>query len=93
MKAHSPHSQPSPGLGTPPFPAALRRSGRGRGTVMGLEQQGLLWFGLGEKAGSQGKGRGCGEPREELAQLDFFRKPEATTKMEALKSILIPLET
>lgn len=80
-------------LGPPLFPAALRRSGRGRGTALGLEQHGLLWFGLGEKAGSQGKGRGCGELREGLAQLDFFRNPKATTKMEALKSILTRLET
>lgn len=91
MKLHSP--QPCPGLGPPPFPAALRRSGEGAGhrAGAGTARPFVVW--AGRKAGSQRKRRGCGELREGLAQLDFFRNPKATAKMEALQSILTRLET
>lgn len=51
------HTPPRPGVGRAPLPAALRRSGRGPGAVLRLEQHSLLWFGLGEKGGVSGKGK------------------------------------
>lgn len=39
--------------------------------MLGLEQQAFCGLGWEKRAGSQGKGSGCGELKEELAQLDF----------------------
>lgn len=56
--------------------------------MSGLKQHNLLWFGLGEKAGSRGEGRGCGEPREELAQLDFSSNSDSDSQNGGVKSDL-----
>lgn len=93
MEERKDEAGPTSRLGPDPplFPAALRRLGRGRGTVTGLAKRCLLWFGLGGKAGSVGEKRGCGELKERLAQLDLLRNSNGNNKNGGIK--ILPYAT
>ena len=48
-----------------------------------------MWFGLGEKGGVSGKGKGVWRAKGRTGAARLSEIPTATIKMEALESILI----
>lgn len=66
-------SHPTPQSGSASFPCSTATFGVGGAPLLGWNSTAFCGLSWEKRAGSQGKGSGCGELREGMAQLDFFR--------------------